>query len=154
MNVFGERQDPEKFLALCIRKINNGDQLTIHGSEGNIGSRYYIHARNVADALLHILTKTKPDIYSDKGGVDRPSRYNIVGEQELNNLEMAQLIAKIMGKQLNYVLDDVHAQRPGHDRRYALSGEKLKKLGWIPVKNLENSLRKYINWTLENKQWL
>lgn len=150
MNVFGERQDPEKFLAMCIKNINNGDKQIIHGSPDNIGSRYYIHARNVADALLFVINQGA-EMYPE---ADKPSRFNIVGEKEMNNLEMAQMIAKTMGKQLNYTLDDFHKNRPGHDRRYALDGNKLKRAGWALPKNLENSMKKYVYWTLENKQWL
>lgn len=154
MNVFGERQDTEKFLAKCISKIANGDTITIHGNKDFIGSRYYIHARNVADGLLYILNSLPPKQYEDGGKVDRPDRYNLVGEREINNLEMAQMIAKIIGKPLNYELVDFHAGRPGHDRRYALDGKKLADAGWQSPLTLEESLERYINWTLKNSQWL
>jgi len=152
MNVFGERQDTEKFLAMCISNIDQGKEMTIHGNKDFIGSRYYIHARNVADALLHIL-KAEPTAYSD-GGADRPDRYNIVGEKEINNLEMAGMIANIMEKPLKYELVDFHAGRPGHDRRYALDGTKLKEAGWSAPVSTYESLKTYINWTLENKNWI
>ena len=72
----------------------------------------------------------------------------------MNNLELARLVAKMLGKKLNYVLEDFHKQRSGHDRRYALSGEKLKSLGWIPPVDFEDSLKKTIEWTLSHIQWL
>ncbi len=151
MNVYGERQDPEKYLAMCIRKIYNGETLTVHGSKDNIGSRYYIHARNVADAVLYIVNNLAPIKYPD---ADKPSRYNIVGEREANNLEIAEMIAKMMDRPLKYKLEDFHANRPGHDRRYALDGNKLKGLGWTAPKTLEESLKRYVNWTLDHKQWM
>jgi len=154
MNVFGERQDTEKFLAKCISKIAKDDIITIHGNKDYIGSRYYIHARNVADALLYILKNLPPKLYTDSGDVDRPDRYNIVGEREIDNLKMAQMIADIMSKPLNYRLEDFHAARPGHDRRYALDGAKLAYCGWKPPLTLEESLTKYINWTLQHPSWL
>ena len=153
MNVFGQRQDKEKFLAMCISKIQKGETLTIHGNKNFIGSRYYIHARNVAAALLFIMKHVTPIVYTD-GGADRPERFNLVGDREVNNLEMAELIAKLLGKPLKYELVDFHASRPGHDRRYALDGTKLKEYGFSYPQNLEESLETYINWTLKNDSWI
>jgi dTDP-glucose 4,6-dehydratase len=152
MNIFGERQDKEKYLAMCISMISKGQTLPIHGNEKHIGSRFYIHARNVANALLYILNNLPSKLYIEEE-VDRPDRYNIVGEKEINNLEMAQMIADILGKPLKYELVDFHAARKGHDRRYALSGEKLKKAGWTPAINLHDSLKKYVNWAISHSDW-
>lgn len=153
MNNFGERQDPEKFIPLCIQKIAKGQPVTIFGTENNIGSRFYLHARNHADAVLFILRNLPPVKYVD-GGIDRPDRYNVVGEIELDNLEVASKIASIIGKDLAYTLVDFHAARPGHDRRYALDGTKLKNAGWVPPIPFEDSLRKTIEWTLAHQEWL
>lgn len=152
MNLFGETQDPEKYVARLIRQIYNEEIVTVHGREGEIGSRYYLHARNGADAVLFIIDNVKPKLHKD--GVDRPERFNIVGDVEKDNLELAQIVADILGKKLYYVLEDYHSTRPGHDRRYALSGEKLKSLGWQAPVEFEPSLRKSIEWTLSNKHWL
>jgi dTDP-glucose 4,6-dehydratase len=153
MNLFGERQDTEKYVSQLIKKVSTGQTVTVHGSEKYIGSRYYLHARNMADAVLHILNKIEPALYDD-GDHTVPERYNIVGDIELNNLELAQTVAKIIGKDLTYELTDFHATRPGHDRRYALDGDKLKQTGWTAPLSFEDSLRKTINWTLNNQQWL
>lgn len=154
VNVFGERQDPEKFMAKCIKHIQNDEKITIHGREGNIGSRFYIHARNVADALLFILNNLPPTQFSDE--VDRPDRYNLTSGVEIDNLTVAKEIAEIMGKPLNYELEDFHKTRPGHDRRYGLDGEKLEKLGWKCPMDFKESLKKYVLWSIkdENKKWL
>lgn len=153
MNLFGETQDPEKYTAQLIKKIVNGDTVTVHGSEGNIGSRFYLHARNGADAVLFILKNTKPALYNEGQNL-LPDRYNIVGDVELDNLTLAKMVADILGKELKYELVDFHKGRPGHDRRYALDGSKLKKLGWQAPVEFEPSLKKTIEWTLNNKQWL
>lgn len=150
MNNFSERQDAEKFIPMCIRAVWRGEELTIHGREGDIGSRFYMHARNHADALLWLARRTVA-MYPE---ADRPDRYNVVGEREVNNLEMAQMIAKIIGKPLKYKLLDWHLGRPGHDRRYALSGAKLAALGWRAPVSFEQSLRKMVEWTVEHPQWL
>ena len=66
----------------------------------------------------------------------------------------ADALAKELGKELNYELVNFHGERPGHDLRYALDGNKLFSLGFkLPV-NFEDSLRKTISWTFENKKWL
>jgi len=77
-----------------------------------------------------------------------------VGEREVDNLEMAQFIAKVLGKKLNYEMVDFHSSRPGHDLRYGLNGDKMKRLGWTPSKTFEESLKKTIEWTIKNKKWL
>ena len=153
MNNFGEMQDPEKYMALTIRKIKRGECVPVHGKEGDIGSRYYLHARNHADAVLFILTNTVPAKY-EYGKVMQPDRYNIVGDIELDNLQVAKAISDILNKPLVHELVDHHTTRPGHDRRYALDGSKLKKLGWKPPVEFLPSLKKYIEWTIAHSQWL
>jgi dTDP-glucose 4,6-dehydratase len=152
MNLFGETQDPEKYIAQLVRRINDGETVTVHGREGEIGSRYYLHARNGADAVLFIIKNIKPVLHGE--GADRPERFNIVGDVEVNNLELATMVAKLLEKNLDYRLEDFHSTRPGHDRRYALDGSKLREAGWKAPMDFGPSLRKSIEWTLLNKQWL
>lgn len=146
MNVFGERQHPEKFIPSTIRKILNDERVIIHANQAKTkaGSRFYIHARNVAAALLFLLDS---DVW-------KTDKFNIVGEKEVDNLEMAQFIAKILDKELKYEFVDFHSSRPGHDLRYALDGTKMKEMGWKLPKNFEESLVKTIQWYLANKNWL
>jgi len=153
MNLFGETQDPEKYTAQLIKKIYDGELVTVHGSVGNIGSRFYLHARNGADAVLHIVKNLKPKLYNN-GENPLPDRYNIVGDVEMDNLELAKLVAEILGKELKYELVDFHSARAGHDRRYALDGEKLKATGWKAPMEFKSSLIKSIEWTLNNPRWI
>lgn len=153
MNLVGQTQDPEKYPAQLIRKIHRGEKVTVHGKPDDIGSRFYIHARNAADAVLYIVNNLPPKPYEEDVTVV-PDQYNIVGETELNNLELAQMTARLMGKELIYEFEDFHKTRPGHDRRYSLCGEKLKALGWTPPEDFEASWKKSIDWTLDNPQWL
>ncbi len=155
MNIIGEKQDREKFLPMLINKINKEEEVTIHGNKNVIGSRYYLHARNQSDALLFLLKNVKPQIYYDcMDKIIIPDRYNIVGDVEVNNLELAQMVADILQKKLKYRLEDFHKTRPGHDRRYALDGEKLRLLGWKAPVSFEESLKRLIQWTLNNPEWL
>jgi dTDP-glucose 4,6-dehydratase len=151
MNLFGEMQDAEKYIAKIIRCLQHGTMLTVHGSEKTIGSRFYLHARNHADALLFLLRYKPPARYPE---TDRPDRYNVVGEREIDNLSLAQMIAAIMGKPLKYELVDFHTTRPGHDRRYALDGSKIAAVGWTAPFSIERSLKQYIDWTLAHPEWL
>jgi dTDP-glucose 4,6-dehydratase len=148
MNVFGERQDKEKFIQLVIEKVKNEEKVTIHGyPDGKTaGSRFYIHARNVADAILHIITNVTPTMYPE---VDRPERFNVVGEKEVDNLTLANLIASYVGKPLKYEMVDFHSSRPGHDCRYSLDGEKLASIGWKPKVSFEESLKRTVDFSLK-----
>jgi dTDP-glucose 4,6-dehydratase len=151
MNIIGETQDPEKFMPMVIKKVLSGEEMSIHASPtGEIGSRFYLHARNQADGLLHVLTQNFPKF----GETTTPERFHIVGEREVDNLEMAQMIADAVGKPLNYKLEDFHSSRPGHDLRYALDGTKITNTGWkLPIP-LEESIRKTVEWTLAHPEWL
>lgn len=170
MNIIGETQDTEKFFPKTLKNVLDGSEMTIHASpEGEVGSRYYLHARNQADGLLFLLktfgASYRPIVqfvedtseietlrYSEGGTV--PFRYHIVGEREVDNLEMAQLIAKAAGKELKYRLEDFHSSRPGHDLRYALDGAKIKSLGWVAPVPLEESIKSTVAWTLNHPEWL
>ena len=145
MNAFGERQHPEKFIPLCINKIARGEEITIHAYTGSLkaGSRWYIHARNIAAAVLFVLE------HGEHG-----EKYNVQGEIELDNLEVAQFVAKELGKELKYKMHDNPTSRPGHDLRYALDGEKLATLGWKLPLTFYDSLRRTIRWMVQNPDWL
>lgn len=149
MNNIGERQDREKFVPKCVRAIMAGEEVVLHGTPDNIGSRYYLHARNTADAILFLLRRP-PARYPK---TDRPDRYNIVGDKRVNNLEMAQRIAKILDKPLHYRFDHSPRSRPGHDLHYGLDGSKLAALGWKPPVDFEMSLERTVKWTAENPIW-
>lgn len=152
MNNFGELQQGSKYPAMIQKWVAQGETVTVHGSQdGDIGTRFYIHSRNHADALLFIL-KRMPVKYSD--GADRPDRYNVTGDKQVNNLELAQMIAKYMGKELKYELTDYHSTRPGHDRHYGLDGAKLKEIGWKSPVSFEESLKNTIEWQTANPDWL
>src|ERR1035437_8230807 len=153
VNNFGEMQSALKYPVIVQKKIAKGETLQVHGKEGEIGARYYIHSRNASDALLFIL-KNLPPYHHESNKVDKPDRYNITSDDCLDNLQLAQKIAEIMGKELKYEFVDHHSTRPGHDRFYGLSGEKLKKLGWTPPVSFEESLKNVVEWQSKNKEWI
>lgn len=144
MNVFGERQHPEKFIPSVIDKVSCGATVLVHAdrTRTRAGSRHYLHARNLAAALLFLIEHGVPG-----------EKYNIVGESEVNNLQLALKIAHIMDQPLRYELVDFHSSRPGHDLRYALDGSKLADMGFSYPKSFDESLRRTVEWYLQNAEW-
>lgn len=150
MNVFGERQHPEKFIPFVIGSVLRGKTVPIHIdiTDKSPGTRFYLYAGNVADLMGQILDAVV------EGRWKTPDKLNIPGEEEIDNLAMAQKIASCVGKNLRYELVDFHSTRPGHDLRYALDGEKLSRLGFSLPKNLDAALQKTVDWYLADRKWL
>jgi len=145
MNAFGERQHVEKFIPMCIKKILNDEVIQIHSYQDKktSGSRFYIHAQNIANAVLFLILNGKIG-----------EKYNISGEIEISNFDLAKQIANIIDKEYQYEMVDFHSSRPGHDLRYGLDGTKIYELGWQPKFDFNKSLEKTVQWTLKNLEWL
>jgi dTDP-glucose 4,6-dehydratase len=139
MNVFSETQDWEKFIPLCVNRTLKGEEIKIHAypDKKKAGTRFYIHADSVAEALSFIMSNVPAKLYPD---TDRPERINIVGNEEVDNLSLALRIGKILDKEVKYELVDFHSARSGHDLRYALDGSKLEELGWKPTGDFDEML--------------
>lgn len=148
MNAFGERQGREKFVPKCVLNISAGEEVVIHGTKDNIGSRHYLHSRNISDAILYLLHRPVA-VYP---GADRPDRYNVVGDR-LDNLAMARKIAKIIGRTFTYRFDHYPSSRPGHDLHYGLDGSKLASIGWKAPLDLDTSLERTVKWMQKNQNW-
>lgn len=153
MNMFGEMQNGAKFPCIVQREVRAGRTIRLHKFGKAYGTRYYIHSRNAADALLFLLRRGPPHQHVP-GQVDRPDRYNIVGDRQVDNLALARLIADALGKELKYEDEEVINQRPGHDGHYGLDGAKLAALGWKSPMSFEDSMRKTIAWYEQNETWL
>lgn len=151
MNNFAILQHPEKLVPKTISFVMNGisvpifAQLNATGQLEAVGSRFWLHCRNTASAILFLL---------EKGSLGEA--YNIIGFDELTNLEMANKIANIIGKPLIYHFVDVYKVRNGHDPRYALDGSKMRDLGWKPEISFDESLKETVEWYMQdkNKKWL
>jgi len=127
-----------------------GKKTLIHGNKSctKSGSRFYIHGRNVGEALLFLL---------QEGEVGE--KYNIVGEQEISNedlfLRIRQLVcANGFTNLAEWEIVDFHSSRPGHDLRYALDGSYLEQCGFTYEHNLNAMLEKTVKWYLDNQEWL
>lgn len=151
MNIFGERQNSEKFIPMLINKILADETVIIHAdkTKTKAGTRHYLHTRNICAAVLFLLENGKT-----LDGKCQEGKFNVVGEREVSNLEMAQIIANYLGKELKYEMVDFHTSRPGHDLRYALNGDHLKETGFVYPVSFEESLKKTIKWSLANPKWL
>jgi len=147
MNAFGERQHPEKFIPKVVKSLLRGTTIPIHASPDRkvSGSRFWIHCRNIASAVLFLLANAS-----------FRQKYNIVGEKEVSNLELAKNIASVLGRDLSYEMVDFHSSRPGHDLRYGLCGDAMWNMGWEVPMSFEDSLAKTIGWMTspEHIHWL
>lgn len=157
MNNFGERQNVEKFVPLVIRALKRGEVVPVHaqkrGGTWVPGSRVWLHARNHADALLFLLREVDFPAYAS-GEVDRPFRANVVGESEVANDIIVEMVAEALGVPANYEYMDFHSSRPGHDLRYALDGSLLSELGWVPPLGLKESFNRTVEWFNQHDEWL
>jgi dTDP-glucose 4,6-dehydratase len=152
MNMIGERQDVEKYVPLVTKACLEGREIVIHGTPDNIGSRHYLHARNLADGILHLLRQRTPVAYTETH--TRPDRYNIASPDRVDNLSLAEMIAEYANRKLSYRFEDFPQQRPGHDAHYGLNSDKIFSEGWVPPVDFETSLKKTVSWYLRNPQWL
>jgi len=141
MNMFGERQDPEKFVPKIVGHILRGEKVPIHHTGGVVGSRYWLYAKNSASAILYMLEQNEKKI-------------NVGSEVELSNLEMAQKVADIMGQELKYEMVEAKSIRPGYDRRYSIDYSKILELGWRPPFDFDNALEQTVKFSMNNPEWV
>ena len=143
MNNIGEAQHPEKFVPKIIRSILQGEVIPVHGTPDNPGSRKYLYAGDHASAV---------DFLMQSG--NRGEKYNVVGQEEVNNLELVRKLEVILGQTAKVRFVDFHSVRPGHDLRYSLDGTKLASLGWVPPTPMDIALDSVVQWYLDHQDWL
>jgi dTDP-glucose 4,6-dehydratase len=137
-NNYGPFQYPEKLIPLMVLNALHGDALPVYGDGMQV--RNWIHATDFARAIGHVLE------HGELGEV-----YNAGGPDEEANITVVQRIIELTGaspSQIEYVAD-----RPGHDRRYSLSSEKVRALGWEPRVRFEQGLAETVAWYRENEWW-
>ena len=137
-NNFGPYQYPEKLIPVLILNALHDKPLPIYGEGKNI--RDWIYVLDNCEAI---------DFVFQKGKVGEV--YNIGAGNERANIEIANLILKELNKPKS--LTRFVKDRPGHDFRYSLNCEKIKKLGWIPRYNFEDALKETIEWYRDNEWW-
>jgi dTDP-glucose 4,6-dehydratase len=137
-NTFGPYQYPEKVAPLFITNAIDDEPLPVYGDGQQVRDWLYVadHAAGI-DLVLH---------QGQAGGV-----YNLGGGNERNNLEVTRLILQYLGKPATLIRHV--ADRPGHDRRYALDSTRLHQLGWRPSRNFETALAETVTWYQANEWW-
>lgn len=148
MNNFGETQAPSKYPSMIQQRLANKEAITVHASNGEIGTRFYIHSEDVAGALLFIL-QNLPAHEHDKGALDEPDRYHIVGSACVDNESLVHIIANITGDtpQIEYV--DFHSDNPAHDIHYGLQDNKLRAAGWHEHLGFDAGMKRCVEWERE-----
>lgn len=139
-NNYGPYQYPEKLIPFFISQLLKGEKVPVYGDGLNVRDWLYVYDHCEAiDTVLH------------KGKVGEV--YNIGGHNEKTNMEITHLILEAMGKDessIKYVQD-----RLGHDRRYAISNDKItSELGWKPSLTFEQGIKITIDWYLNNQEWI
>ena len=146
-NNYGPYQFPEKLIPLVILNALNRQVIPVYGDGEQI--RDWLHVSDHCAAIQVVLEN------GDIGEV-----YNVWGDNEVSNIKVVTSICNILDEMIpdsthSYSkLIDFVADRPGHDRRYAIDNSKIKNnLGWVPVESFETGLRKTVKWYIENQEW-
>ena len=139
-NNYGPYQYPEKLIPFFISKLLKGEKVPVYGDGLNVRDWLYVYDHCEAiNVVLH------------KGKIGEV--YNIGGHNEKTNLEITKLILDAMAKDESYI--EYVEDRLGHDRRYAISNDKItSELGWKPSLTFEQGIKITINWYLNNQQWI
>ena len=138
-NNLGPFQFPEKLIPLAITNVLENKPIPVYGDGLNV--RDWIYVGDHCRALDTVLQKGKP------GEV-----YNIAANEEKTNLELIHRLLDIMGKSRELIT--FVADRPGHDRRYALDMTKISTaLGWKPAYSFEKALSTTVDWYIKNEAW-
>ena len=137
-NNYGPFQYPEKLIPLMILNAIHGDPLPVYGDGQQV--RNWLYVEDFARGIGHVLEHGTPG-----------EAYNVGGPDETYNLDVVRQIIALTGKTeelIEYVTD-----RPGHDRRYSLSSDKVRALGWEPREFFADGLAKTVAWYREHQDW-
>jgi dTDP-glucose 4,6-dehydratase len=138
-NNYGPRQYPEKLIPLCVLNALSGDPLPVYGDGRQV--RNWLYVEDFCRAIHAALLRGRPG-----------EAYNVGGPDECENIEVVRRILELTGRDeslIEHVRD-----RPGHDRRYSLSSEKIRsELGWEPRVRFAEGLERTVEWYRHNEWW-
>ncbi|MGS4344960.1 dTDP-glucose 4,6-dehydratase [Myroides odoratus] len=146
-NNYGPNQYPEKLIPLTIQHILQQKPIPVYGTGENI--RDWLYVEDHAAAIHFIL---------EQGQLGET--YNVGGFNEVKNIELVQMLCRILDEQLNQEAGTSEQlirfveDRKGHDFRYAIDATKLQNLGWMPAENVQEGLRKTVAWYVANSAWI
>ncbi len=145
-NNYGPRQFPEKLIPLMIVNAMAGKPLPVYGDGKNV--RDWLYVGDHCTAIRAVLARGRPG-----------ATYNVGGNAEMTNLDVVRTICALLAElkpgpdyaaQLTFVAD-----RPGHDRRYAIDATRIRReLGWQPAETFASGMHRTLAWYLANPQWL
>ena len=137
-NNYGPYQYPEKLIPLMTLNALHGDPLPVYGDGMNV--RNWLYVEDFARAIGHVLAHGTPG-----------EAYNVGGPDECPNVDIVRRILALCERDeslIEWVTD-----RPGHDRRYSLSSDKVRSLGWEPRQRLDSGLERTVSWYRERRDW-
>ncbi len=137
-NNYGPRQYPEKLIPLMILNALSGDRLPVYGDGRNV--RNWLYAEDFSNAIGQVLASGAPS-----------EVYNCGGPDECENLEVVRRILSLTDRDESLI--EFVTDRPGHDRRYSLSSEKLRTIGWKPRVHFEEGIERTVRWYRDNDWW-
>jgi len=137
-NNYGPNQFPEKVIPLFITNAIDDRPVPLYGDGLNV--RDWLHVADHCRALDLLIARGAP------GEV-----YNIGGGNEVRNIDLTQRILRLVGRPESLI--QPVADRPGHDRRYALDTSKLRGLGWVPIRSFEDGLADTVEWYRSHEAW-
>jgi len=138
-NNYGPYQFPEKFIPLMITNLLEDKPIPVYGKGANI--RDWLYVEEACQAILQVLVKGKAG-----------QAYNVGGESERKNLEVAREVLAKLGKGENYL--QFVTDRPGHDFRYALKNDKIRReVGWQPGVDFSEGLNRTVEWYRSHPEW-
>jgi dTDP-glucose 4,6-dehydratase len=137
-NNYGPYQYPEKLIPLMVLNALAGDRLPVYGDGMNV--RNWLFVEDFARAIARVLEQGAPG-----------EAYNVGGPDECPNLEVVRRVLALCGRDESLI--DYVPDRLGHDRRYSLSSDKVRGLGWTPGMHFEEGLERTVAWYRDNPWW-
>ncbi len=137
-NSYGPRQYPEKLIPLCVLNALAGDRLPVYGDGRQV--RNWLYVDDFARAI---------DLVLREGSAGEA--YNVGGPDEVENLTVVRRILDLTGREESLI--EHVADRPGHDRRYSLSADRVRALGWEAGTRFDEGLAATVEWYRQNEWW-
>jgi dTDP-glucose 4,6-dehydratase len=137
-NNYGPRQYPEKLIPLMTLNALHGDPLPVYGDGRQV--RNWLYVEDFARAIHLVLERGAPG-----------EAYNVGGPDECENVDVVERILALTGRDASLI--EHVTDRPGHDRRYSLSSDKVRALGWEPQVHFAEGLDRTVAWYRDNAAW-
>jgi dTDP-glucose 4,6-dehydratase len=139
-NTYGPFHFPEKLVPFFISRLIDGKKVPVYGDGSQV--REWIHCEDHARGILHVL---------QHGQIGEA--YNVGDQNERKNMEVVKILLEETGRDDSHVKRIPDPRRGAHDKRYSMTADKLRSLGWSPVKPFEQSLRDTVRWYREREDW-